>query len=99
MMRSGCLLAQDSPQCLLNKHNLVSLEDVFLKLCMKQQIDDGDSSIVPSASNTSVNSNTAQFTSSKQDKNRSFIKFNPPSPQRTLALLHKNLLQIFRNVG
>jgi len=86
MMRSGSLLAEDPPQCLLDKHNLVSLEDVFLKLCMKQQVDDGDLSIVPST------------TTSKQTENRNF-KFNPPSPQRTLALLHKNLLQIFRNVG
>ena len=99
MMRSGSLLAEDPPQCLLDKHNLVSLEDVFLKLCMKQQVDDGDLSIVPSSTNnTSTNSNIAQLTTSKQTENRS-IKLNPPSPQRTLALLHKNLLQIFRNVG
>ena len=35
MMRSGRLLAEESPQSLLNSHNLTSLEDVFLKLCMK----------------------------------------------------------------
>ena len=34
-MRSGRLLAEESPQSLLNSHNLTSLEDVFLKLCMK----------------------------------------------------------------
>ena len=35
-MRSGRLLAEDSPQNLLSTHNLNSLEDVFLKLCMKE---------------------------------------------------------------
>ena len=35
MMRSGRLLAEESPQSLLESHNLTSLEDVFLKLCMK----------------------------------------------------------------
>ncbi len=35
MMRSGRLLAQDSPANLLRNYRLKSLEDVFLKLCMK----------------------------------------------------------------
>ena len=34
-MRSGRLLAQDSPENLLKDYRLPSLEDVFLKLCMK----------------------------------------------------------------
>ena len=38
MMRSGRLLAENSPQNLLNNYRLSSLEDVFLKLCMR---DDG----------------------------------------------------------
>lgn len=35
LMRSGHLLAEESPHNLLSVHNLTSLEDVFLKLCMK----------------------------------------------------------------
>ena len=35
-MRSGRLLAEDSPDKLLAYYNLSSLEDVFLRLCMKQ---------------------------------------------------------------
>ena len=35
MMRSGHLLAEESPNNLLAVHGLESLEDVFLKLCMK----------------------------------------------------------------
>lgn len=34
-MRSGHLLAEESPQNLLSIHGLSTLEDVFLKLCMK----------------------------------------------------------------
>ena len=34
-MRSGSLLAEESPHNLLAIHSLHSLEDVFLKLCMK----------------------------------------------------------------
>jgi hypothetical protein len=35
-MRSGRLLAEESPQTLLTMYRCVSLEDVFLKLSRKQ---------------------------------------------------------------
>ena len=38
MMRAGRLLTEDSPQYLLMKHNRTSLEDVFLSLCVKSEI-------------------------------------------------------------
>nr|QST15012.1 ABCH-like protein [Diaphanosoma celebensis] len=38
LMRSGHLLAEESPQALLSLHNMSSLEDVFLKLCMKDRM-------------------------------------------------------------
>lgn len=34
-MRSGHLLVEESPKILLYSHGLDSLEDVFLKLCVK----------------------------------------------------------------
>ena len=34
-MRSGRLLAEESPDSLMVRHNLTSLEDVFLSLCRK----------------------------------------------------------------
>ena len=37
-MRSGRLLAEDSPANLLKLHQCISLEDVFLKLCMKDKM-------------------------------------------------------------
>jgi hypothetical protein len=36
MMRSGRLLAEDTPHNLLTRFSLGSLEDVFLKLCVKE---------------------------------------------------------------
>lgn len=36
-MRSGRLLTEDSPENLLRDYNLPSLENVFLKLCMKDE--------------------------------------------------------------
>jgi len=37
MMRSGRLLTEESPENLLRDYNLPSLENVFLKLCMKDE--------------------------------------------------------------
>lgn len=37
-MRNGILLAEDSPQNLLNRYSASSLEDAFLQLCMKQGV-------------------------------------------------------------
>lgn len=34
LMRHGRLLAEDAPDALLTKHNMETLEEVFLKLCM-----------------------------------------------------------------
>jgi len=40
LMRGGVLLAEESPQNLLNTFNTTSLEDAFLMLCMKQGSED-----------------------------------------------------------
>ena len=100
MMRSGSLLAEDSPQNLLRKHNLLSLEDVFLKLSMKHQVEDED--VVPFATTSSNANKSSQhqglIAAIKQREKRSF-QFSAPSPKRTFALLHKNVLHIFRNLG
>ncbi len=42
MMRSGRLLAEESPDTLLAQYNLPTLEDVFLKLCMKDDVENRD---------------------------------------------------------
>ena len=104
MMRSGVLIAQDSPHNLLTAHNLDSLEDVFLQLCVKQ--------------NSAATNDTAAITGEDDDNDRSTNKtastgrnrrLTPgsklcnklalPSYHRTSALIYKNLVQNFRNIG
>ena len=58
LMRSGRLLAEDSPQHLLANHNLTSLEDVFLKLCMKENADQNYLQIANNSSAASVSEQT-----------------------------------------
>ena len=126
MMRSGRLLTEGAPQNLLIKHNLSSLEDVFLKMCMKDVNNNerNAQSVVPSTTTTIINrhntqqrqqmqieglngtrnSNGASGDSDAADINSTPTKsrkrnFKLPSPHRTLALLHKNYLQTFRNIG
>ena len=36
LMRNGALLAEENPMKLMESYNLTSLEDVFLKLCMRK---------------------------------------------------------------
>ena len=40
MMRNGILLAEDSPQNILSRYEVDSLEDAFLHLCMKHGVSD-----------------------------------------------------------
>ena len=59
-MRSGHLLAEESPQLLLSKHNLQSLEDVFLKLCLKDRQPQGAAAAAAaSAASAATNGNGA----------------------------------------
>lgn len=40
LMRNGILLAEDTPQNILSRYEVDSLEDAFLKLCMKHGVSD-----------------------------------------------------------
>ncbi|GLV32370.1 snustorr [Carabus blaptoides fortunei] len=64
LMRSGKLLAEESPHVLLSMYNCVSLEDVFLKLSRKQQ---GQVSDVPQEVNISNNISVASLNWGKKD--------------------------------
>ena len=112
MMRTGRLLTEDSPQNLLAVHNMTSLEDVFLKLCMKNDVsNDGNSpTAVPSTSTTLSSDNRRSHpslapSSQRQNKTASSKRqsrfFDPsmPSPHRIMTLTHKNFVQTFRNIG
>jgi hypothetical protein len=149
MMRSGRLLAEDSPENLLREYNLSSLEDVFLKLCMadcgnedktanriptQQQCTGGIDNVAfhPSSSELDISGteNPQQMelnllhrkkhelplslsladisqtsfpnfngTGVNKRSNRIFTKSVLPSANRLSALIRKNGLQMFRNIG
>jgi ABC-type multidrug transport system ATPase subunit len=42
LMRHGKLMAQDCPTSLLKRHHLETLEEVFLKLCIKDALGETD---------------------------------------------------------
>ena len=153
-MRSGVLLAEESPQTLLSMYGLSSLEDVFLELCMKGQLppddrlaekdvapsvqtisdddnaasaDDGDSTKENSTKENSTKENSTKENSTKENSTKenstkenhsensskagdttsicgstSALKrcaYGVPSAHRTAALIRKNFLQTFRNIG
>ena len=68
-MRSGRLLTEESPSNLLSNHDLTSLEDVFLKLCMKDVSSScwsSTSSSAPSTVATSVASTPVLMVTDKE---------------------------------
>ncbi|XP_046651593.1 ABC transporter G family member 20-like [Daphnia pulicaria] len=60
MMRSGRLLAEDSPENLLRDYNQTSLENVFLELCMKNHENKLTSIVTNSTSCNQVDYKTEQ---------------------------------------
>ena len=66
MMRSGRLLAEESPDKLLAYYNLPSLEDVFLKLCMKDDVENRDEESTEIVAATSIDSSVTCRTSRRQ---------------------------------
>lgn len=55
MMRSGRLLAEESPENLLKDYRLPTLEDVFLKLCMKDVDNKDDAGLKATCSSMTDN--------------------------------------------
>lgn len=51
-MRRGILLAEDPPQKLMQIHSLLTLENVFLKLCIEQEVSDLKRSPKPQSKQT-----------------------------------------------
>ncbi|EFX78468.1 ABC protein, subfamily ABCH [Daphnia pulex] len=134
MMRSGRLLAEESPENLLKNYGLPTLEEVFLKLCMgdgsykvkdavvnapisKEKSYTTSQNRLGGHENMAFNYSISQGTvytinqsSSKSSENiiqdnevisrrsRTF-KMTMPSMHRSAALIHKNFMQTFRNIG
>ena len=110
MMRSGRLLVEDSPKNLLVFHEMTTLEDVFLKLCIKDVEESSKETrkeenlpsyraIADDEINfRKINASLDESLEIKKKKKKTF-DMNMPSARRTRALIHKNFLQLFRNLG
>ncbi|XP_053976396.1 ABC transporter G family member 23-like [Hylaeus volcanicus] len=124
LMRSGKLLAEESPTKLMEIHNLDSLEDVFLKLSKRQNMGlRRRSSILSSVTgvppedppedemsgefgdNVSVSSRTRRVAVDDENvpelppEEKGSNNFQMINPQHMKALIWKNFLWMWRNVG
>lgn len=110
MMRSGRLLVEDSPKNLLLIHELTTLEDVFLKMCIKD-VEQSSTETKKEGNRPSyraipddeinfrkINASLDESLEIKKNKKKTF-DMAMPSARRTRALIHKNFLQLFRNIG
>ncbi|XP_055525152.1 ABC transporter G family member 23 isoform X1 [Wyeomyia smithii] len=69
LMRSGRLLAEESPACLLSMYRCSSLEDVFLKLSRKQ----GQTNVAPAELNISNNISLSALAFGKAKDNPVYV--------------------------
>lgn len=106
MMRSGRLLAEDSPQNLLAVHEMTTLEDVFLKLCIKdveqspeEQSKGTSYRAIKDDENIPKNNNSMSRRLKIKKKIGKTCNVQIPSARRTCSLIHKNFLQLLRNFG
>lgn len=94
LMRNGILLAEESPRNIMERYQCETLEDAFLKLCVKRGTsEDAEESLQlmdDLVQNQSDNNNNNDETSNDFPKRRIFNK-------RTMkALMYKNLIQFLR---
>jgi len=105
LMRSGKLLAEERPPVLLSRYQVHSLEEVFTKLCVRQ-----DSGLGPGIKENWQNGNPTLLYAPVMDpqNTNTDIAYNHskssywstcgPSPTNLWALLVKNFLKIRRNI-
>ena len=100
LMRSGQLLAQESPRVLLARHSASSLEEVFTKLCVRQdsRMGGGKESWQQSPSTTLLYSPVLDPQTSHKDCKIVGKKTCGPSTVNLRALLVKNFIKIRRNI-
>ncbi|ELT92522.1 hypothetical protein CAPTEDRAFT_162923 [Capitella teleta] len=112
LMRNGRLLAECSPEELIEKHNLPTLEDVFLELCERDQIGDIEQNEGCAGISTQVcyhdwfvisinqiNFKSREARELRQQQAKRLKKFFFPSASNVLALFIKNLTILRRQIG
>ena len=97
LMRSGQLLAQDRPATLLARHEAASLEEVFVKLCVRAEKGAGKEAWHQSPSPTLLYSSVLDPAGAATPQSRR--ETCGPSLVNIRALLVKNLLKIRRNIA
>uniref|UniRef100_A0A8D8XZL9 ABC transporter G family member 20 n=1 Tax=Cacopsylla melanoneura TaxID=428564 RepID=A0A8D8XZL9_9HEMI len=103
LMRSGRLLAEESPQVLLQTYGCQSLEEVFLKLSRKQGNDTATND-APAGNITNnitlPNGKGPMMIEDSTEDNGCCSDLCPITTKgKTKALLQKNFLRMWRNVG
>lgn len=102
LMRSGRLLAEESPQVLLQTYGCNSLEEVFLKLSRKQGNETNTNNVqdVNISNNITLSNGKQMDMQDHQESSGPFFDCCPLTTRgKTKALLQKNFLRMWRNVG
>lgn len=89
-MRNGSLIGEDTPQNILEKFEISTLEEAFYKLCQDQEFGRTESSqlISPETYDEASSSRTARRKS-----------LAPSNANKIRALINKNFIQVVRNPG
>lgn len=89
-MRNGSLIGEDTPQNILEKFEISTLEEAFYKLCQDQEFGRTESSqlISPETYDEASTSRTARRKS-----------LAPSNANKIRALINKNVIQVVRNPG
>ena len=94
MMRSGRLLAEDAPSNLLERYGETSLESVFLKLCLADDDDVDEASTPHVIATSSDHDRSIKSAPESSSYDQGWCSFH-----RLRALLVKNLVRMWRNLG
>lgn len=86
LMRNGHLLAEDSPQNLLEEFECAKLEDVFFKLCQLDSHDENGSVLTTSSSMRSSNATTQDTENNSASETASTVETVACVESNTVAL-------------
>lgn len=95
LMRNGVLLDEDSPQNIIFKHGCETLEEAFLKLCVRQGSEDFEEKIVKQKS---IEYNPVECSEEFQVQNTShrYKERKYITRQSLTAMMKKNITMIWR---
>lgn len=100
LMRNGVLIAEDSPENILRSTESMNLEDAFLRLSERQEIDSEYKIVSENFEDIEMNELGVNPLKSQLKDERKRKHFGKAQKESTImkALLTKNLLQLHRNI-